>query len=323
MCQPLITIIVPVYKVEQYLHTCVASITEQTYQNLEIILVDDGSPDRSGEMCDALALTDSRIRVIHKENGGLSSARNAGLDVMTGQYVAFVDSDDRIVPDMLQRLLSLMQTHHAQVAAGGMQTDTGISFNPDYPKDCSVQVFSRIDALREVTFNQKITNSFCDKLWDRSLFSTIRFPVGEYFEDMKTIHKCLELSDTIVYTPEPVYIYTMTPESISRGTFQPRMFEDAYAAKARADYYADKYPQLHQYAAAHYIYVYLHRIWQSRNTPSCDNTRKSLIRHLKGKLPEGAVSCLNRNNRFKLMALRISVPLYYFLMYLTEFAKRH
>ena len=103
---PLISVIVPVYKVEQFIHRCVDSILNQTYTNLEIILVDDGSPDRCGEICDEYAEKDSRIRVIHQKNGGPSAARNAGLDICTGEYIAFVDSDDYIEPDMLQQLLS-------------------------------------------------------------------------------------------------------------------------------------------------------------------------------------------------------------------------
>ena len=322
MEQPLISVIVPVYKVEKYLHECVESIRNQTYRNLEILLVDDGSPDKSGEMCDALALEDSRIRVIHKENGGLSSARNAGLDVATGEYVSFVDSDDWITHDMYQRLLGLMQQHHAQIAAGGMQADTGKHFNPEYPKKADPDVFSRLDALREITKNQKITNSACDKLWKKSIFDTIRFPVGEYFEDFKTSYKCIDLVDTVVYDPHPFYIYRMTDSSITRGQFHPRMFEDAYAAKARAVYYQEKYPTLYGHAFSSYIWTCLFRIWQSRNTPSCDEKRNALIAEMKGNLPAPAVKLLNIQNKVKLYALRIGTPLFYFIMKLIELLKK-
>ena len=118
--QPLISIIVPVYKVEPYLRRCVDSILNQTYRNLEVILVDDGSPDNCGSICDAYAKQDSRVKVIHKENGGLSSARNAGLDVMSGAYVGFVDSDDWIEPHMYESLLKLMEKFDAQMALGGV-----------------------------------------------------------------------------------------------------------------------------------------------------------------------------------------------------------
>ena len=115
MSKPLITVIVPVYKVEKYLEKCVKSILNQTYENLEIILVDDGSPDNCGNMCDELAKQDSRIRVIHKSNGGLSSARNAGLDVMTGEYVGFVDSDDYIDAASVPKILSWIDREEADI----------------------------------------------------------------------------------------------------------------------------------------------------------------------------------------------------------------
>ena len=128
MNKPLISVIVPVYKVEKYLERCVKSICAQTYQNLEIVLVDDGSPDQCGEMCDMFAKQDSRIRVVHKENGGLSDARNAGLDVMTGDYVGFVDSDDWIEPDMYQVLYERLIKEKAEISCCGMKrcTDLGV-----------------------------------------------------------------------------------------------------------------------------------------------------------------------------------------------------
>ena len=117
--KPMISVIVPVYNVESYLARCVDSILTQTYQNLEVILVDDGSKDNSGVICDDYARRDSRVNVIHKENGGLSSARNAGIEAAGGEYLAFVDSDDWIEPDAYERLLSAMQKHAAKLVVGG------------------------------------------------------------------------------------------------------------------------------------------------------------------------------------------------------------
>lgn len=311
MSQPLISVIVPVYKTEAYLTKCLESIQSQTYPNLEIILVDDGSPDRSGELCDALQEKDARIKVVHKENGGLSSARNAGLDVMSGAYVGFVDSDDWIQPEMYARLMELMQRYDAQIAAGGMMMETGQQFNPHGDKDTEPVLFNRLEALQAVTLNEQITNSFCDKLFRADLFRTLRFPVGEFFEDFKTIHKCLELADQVVYTSQPMYIYRQTEQSISRGDFHPRMFEDAYAAKARSAYYLEKYPQIYDYAVASYIRVCLVRIWMSRNSAACATQRRGLIREMRGKLSAGAVRMLEKSYRVKLAALRISAPLYY------------
>mgnify|MGYP003623332904 CR=1 FL=1 len=113
----MISVIIPVYNVEAYLDRCVASILRQSYNNLEIILVNDGSTDSSAQMCDAYAQADTRIRVIHKQNGGLSSARNAGIDIASGEYLAFIDSDDFIADDMLETLLGLCTKHKAQISA--------------------------------------------------------------------------------------------------------------------------------------------------------------------------------------------------------------
>ena len=318
MKQPLISVIVPVYNVEQYLKVCVDSICDQTYQNLEILLIDDGSPDRSGEMCDQIAKEDPRIRVIHKENGGLSSARNTGLDEAKGEYVSFVDSDDWIDRNMYEHLYSLMQQHNAQVAAGGLQTSTGIHFNLQYPAKQDIEVYSRIGALREVTRNQKITNSFCDKLWNRCLFDTVRFPIGELYEDMKTIPKCLEQVDTVVYDPSPMYFYRMTNESITRGQFRPRMFEEAYAAKKRAEYYAEKYPEIVDAAIGDYIRTSIMKVWMSRGTPDCKEQRKALIKEMRGKFPKAAVKSLSRNGQIKLYALRMGLPIFYLAMWLND-----
>ena len=135
MSEPLISVIVPVYNAEKYLRKCVASIRAQTYRNLEIILVDDGSCDRSGELCEAFALEDSRIVVIRKENGGVASARNAGLDAMHGDYVGFVDADDWIDPEMYEVLLQRMIAENAQISCCGTAIVTGEKitgyFNPD------------------------------------------------------------------------------------------------------------------------------------------------------------------------------------------------
>lgn len=322
MNNPLISVIVPVYKVEDYLEECVDSIRNQTYDNLEIILVDDGSPDRSGEICDRLATQDSRIKVIHKENGGLSSARNAGLDVATGEYVSFIDSDDWIRLDMYQRLMDLMQQHHAQIAAGGLQDDNGKHYNPEYPRKADVEIFSRTDALREITINRKITNSACDKLWKKEIFDTIRFPVGEYFEDFKTSYKCIDQIHTVVYDPCPVYIYRMTENSITRGQFHPRMFDDAYAAKDRADYYQEKHPELYGYAVASYIWTCLFKIWESRGTHSCDEKRNALIAEMKGSLPVSAIKLLSLQSKVKLYALRIGTPVFYLVMRLIALIKK-
>lgn len=179
---PLISVIVPVYNVEQYLEQCVESILHQTYENLEIILVDDGSADRSGAICDSYQKNDKRIRVIHKKNGGLSSARNAALDIMNGKYVSFVDGDDYISEQMLEVLYGGIKKNNARAAVCNM-----ILFQ-DGDRHGLQSYFNRADSFsadREKIIRKALSSSqsVCNKLFQASLFQCLRFPDGRIAED--------------------------------------------------------------------------------------------------------------------------------------------
>lgn len=326
MDQPLISVIVPVYKAEKYLDKCVKSIQNQTYRNLEIILVNDGSPDRCGEICDVLAKGDPRIRVFHKENGGQSSARNMGLDNMTGEYVGFVDSDDWIEPDMYQRLYSLCVMHNAQISCCGIQKDylDGhiVYFNPAYPQEKSVELYSMDEALRESLANAKITYSPCDKLYHKTVFSTLRMTVGKIYEDMEIIPKCIEQVEKIVYDPYPFYHYNLTEESTIRGTFNPRRFAEADVALEKAEDYRVRYPHLYDIAMARYIAACLNIIHVSYGVESCAQRRKEMVAAMRGSLPQPAVAALRKQERIKLMALRVSPAAYELLMRIYDKIKK-
>lgn len=314
MSQPLISVIVPVYKVEKYLARCVESIRSQTHENLEIILVNDGSPDRCGEMCDALAAEDSRIRVVHKENGGLSSARNAGLDVMTGDYVGFVDSDDWIEPDMYGTLLRLISTSGLRIAACGMVADhrDGRSFytNPAWPTDRREAVFTLEEALVELTKHEKITNSVCDKLFHRSVFESIRMTVGTVNEDFEIMPHCLEKAGGAACTPAPMYHYVMTGSSIMRGRFKASRFTESDMSRKRAAYYGEKYPHLQLHALAGHAEICLNLIFFSEGVPECREQRQTLIKELSTVMTKPVFRLLSRKNQIKYLLCRISPWLY-------------
>lgn len=322
MEEKLISVIVPVYKTEAYLRQCVDSIRNQTYRNLEIILVDDGSPDGSGKLCEEMSLEDPRIRVIHKENGGLSSARNAGLDIMHGDFVSFVDSDDWILPSMYECMYKAMGKYHIKVVACGLQTDNGRCFDSEHLLNRSITSFSCEEALIEITKNEKITNSVCDKLWSREIFDEIRFPIGKYYEDTRIMHRLLDAAKYIVYIPEPMYIYRETVGSITRGDFQTRKFEFVEAAKERIVYYSQKHPEICNYAVADYVRASLLLIWQSRNSYESAEYRSELIREMKGYLPKEAVALLNKKNKIKLYSLRTNLYLFYLAMITNEWLIR-
>ena len=184
---PLISVIVPVYKVENYLDCCVQSIVNQTYSNLEIILIDDGSPDASGAMCDAWAEKDSRIRVIHQQNAGGGAARNAGLDAAWGERIAFVDSDDYIAPDCYQYLHTLLEEGADIAECDFVETERNDAvFGTDAGE---ISFYTPLEAMRchirDTAFRQLIWN----KLYRRETVGDIRFPIGTKIEAAGSLHQ--------------------------------------------------------------------------------------------------------------------------------------
>lgn len=216
MKQPLISVIVPVYNVEQFLPRCVDSILAQTYQNLEIILVDDGARDASGRICDEYAAKDTRIRVIHKENGGLSSARNAGIDAARGEYLAFVDSDDWIEPDTYQHMLERMVQYGVKLVCAGrydVNGKTGEKTLGLCPKQETC--ITAEEMLGRIFLWDGCDSSAWDKLYHRSLFAEFRYPVGKICEDVATTYKIVLLAGQAVLCDKPVYNYYHRPGSIT------------------------------------------------------------------------------------------------------------
>lgn len=216
----LITVIVPVFKVEPYIGKCIESITAQTYTNLEIILVDDGSPDSCGSICDAYAETDPRITVIHKRNGGLSDARNAGLECMHGAYVTFVDSDDYVASEYIERLYAALKENGADVSVCG---EAFVGENPDG------STFPMKRPLRDMVGTVNMTNkealscmlhqdffdaSACAKLYRSDFFKDVRFPEGYAYEDIGTTHRLLLKSQRATYTGDHLYFYLQRNGSI-------------------------------------------------------------------------------------------------------------
>ncbi len=211
--EALVTVIVAIYNIEEYLPRCVESILAQTYQNLEIILVDDGSVDASGQICDDYANADKRIRVIHKKNGGLSDARNAGLDVAAGDYIGFVDGDDWVEPDMYRAMYTACEREKAQVAACRYKqiTRSGII---DASTANSVSL-SKAEALEiYVCGNEKclIYNSVWSKLFQAGLIRGMRFPVGKNSEDIMFTTKAFCKMDRLVYLDTAYYNYVLDRE---------------------------------------------------------------------------------------------------------------
>jgi len=253
-CQPLISVIVPVYKVEAYLDRCVKSIQAQTYTNMEIILVDDGSPDNCGKLCDEYAQQDPRIRVIHKPNGGLSSARNAGINVAAGTYLGFVDSDDWISADMYEKLYSLVEKYDVPLVYGGRydynsRTHTeNIGLCP--PKE---EVVSGEELVRRIFTWDHVDSAAWDKLYHRDLFAGIRYPHGLIGEDVPTTYRLAMKAEKAAACPLPFYHYFHREGSITTTPITERDFQYVEAVFDIERDVCNRWPQLAKYA--HYLKV--------------------------------------------------------------------
>lgn len=221
---PLVSIVVPVYNVEAYLQRCVTSILTQTYKNIEIILVDDGSTDGSGEICERIKEKESNIVVVHQKNGGLSAARNTGINIAKGQYIAFVDSDDFIKEDLIEYLFDLLIRNNCPMALCSLGI---VEASGKYKRSGSGDkiVLSAHQCIEKMLYHDEIEPSACGKLYEKRLFADIRFPEGKYFEDIGTIHKLFYTAKKIACGFSDKYIYCIRENSITTGAFQPKKLD--------------------------------------------------------------------------------------------------
>lgn len=202
---PKLSVIVPVYNVEQYIHKCVDSILSQTYADFELILVNDGSPDNCGKICDEYASKDNRVKVIHKQNGGVSEARNIGLDAVTGEYISFIDPDDWIDKDMYEQTLGYMANNDLDIVCFDVEE---VRTNKSFVryKYAGNKSFTSYEALYEILIDG-IDNSPCNKIYKKYTWEGVRFPVGRRFEDVATIYKTFHNAKTVGYMRKAYYHY--------------------------------------------------------------------------------------------------------------------
>lgn len=244
---PLISVIVPVFKVEEYLSSCVKSIQEQSFSDIEIILVDDGSPDQSGQMCDDLARQDSRIRVIHQQNMGQAAARNNGVKLSRGKYISFVDSDDQIEPSLLETLLRMLLQYDSQVAICDYQSFSGTS--PDMsshirtPK-AKILRLSGFEAAKELLYQKTFETCPWGKLYERALIVQHPYPEGRLYEDLFATYKILLSAQIVTYCPEKLYCYRKNPESTMNRGYHEKVFDEIEAVQSIVDFVTKHDPEL-------------------------------------------------------------------------------
>lgn len=288
----LISIIVPVYNVEKYVKNCISTLIEQTYVNIEIVVVDDGSLDSSLDICRRMAKEDSRIRVFHKSNGGLSSARNFGINKSTGDYLTFVDSDDYVDRNFVYELYNNLVKYGADVSCCAYRM-VYEKKNVDIVNGTQIKVYDKEEALKNMYLKNDIGMIFCNKLFKKELFDNVEFPAGKHFEDINTIYKVFDHSKVIVYSPNCLYFYVQRNDSINgknfkNSTFNKTIYDLFYANKETYEFIKLNYPSVVPKICGGVVNYNLRVINQLIRYNVQDNeiveSTKNLIRDNKGNL---------------------------------------
>ncbi len=240
-----LSIIVPVYKAEAFLDRCVSSILAQTMADFELILIDDGSPDRCGEMCDAYAKADPRIRVIHQANAGQAAARNRALDIAQGEYIGFADSDDFVHPRAFQILLENARKHKAQISVAGYQAVTGLVEHPTL-EDVPSQLWRGQDFLRHCLIDSVDKKPWVlwDKIFHRDCFKTLRFPEGRIYEDNAVVYRAIYEADTIADCDAKLYYYFFNESSTVNQSFKLKHLDWLKVLEEMIPYFEEKKDQI-------------------------------------------------------------------------------
>lgn len=283
------SIIVPVYNVENYLQRCIDSICKQTYSCLEIILIDDGSPDQCGNICDKNSLLDDRILVIHKENGGLSSARNAGLDIASGKYIAFVDADDTIHPRFIEILVGLCEQYECDIAQCDFLTVANESLKLPLNSQQPLIFYSGKQAVSEMCIGRddvKFSVAW-NKIYKKTLFKEIRYPLGMIHEDEFVSYQIIWKAKKMVITNQYLYYYLQRTGSIMGSKYSVKRLDGLIAYRERLDFLKQKKLEK-EYVAMLRKYISLierNCILLKRNVEHCEDIYRKLSKE-KEKLIE-------------------------------------
>ena len=252
----LVSIIIPIYKVEKDLKRCIESVLNQTYQNIEIILVDDGSPDNCPKICEDYKIKDSRIKVIHKKNGGLSDARNAGIEIAQGEYITFIDSDDYVTEDYVEYLYKLIVKYKADISICSHDA-VYINDIKRFRTDCNEAIMNSEIALKKMLYHQNYDVSAWAKMYKLDLFNEIRYPVGRLFEDAATTYKLIDKSKKIAYGSESKYKYIIRPNSIVTSKFNDSKLDLIISTNEMCDFIEKRYYNLQQASIRRRVYANL------------------------------------------------------------------
>lgn len=315
--EPLISVIIPVYNVEQYLDRCLESVANQTYKNTEIILIDDGSTDNSGKMCDEWAQKDKRIKVIHQKNMGLSAVRNRGIRETKGELISFIDSDDEVYSDYLDVMYRDLIENDCDLAI--------VKHNVKYPsvtKDAftgKITIFNNsIDCLREMLLCRDVDVSSWGKLYKKSLFEGVEYPEGKIFEDVATFHAIVFNSKKIILNSTPHYNYIIRRGSISQQCFHKEKLDLIETTNAMCSDVERKVPNLKAECNVRRLHALLStiRIFSISKKQS-NEIKTKLLSLIKEQSKKTKIALLPKRERLALKLLR-HYPLFRLVMILRE-----
>lgn len=291
----IISVIVPCYNVAQYLDRCVDSICGQTYKNLEIILVNDGSTDDTRVVCERLAEKDERIRVVNKENGGLSDARNAGIEVAHGDFYAFVDGDDYIVDNAYELMLSEMQDEEVSLVSAGI-IGIDIEGNKSQLLSKERKLLTRKEAYINLLGSERtIGQSSCNKLFRANLFDNLRYKKGIINEDMEILPKILDRCTKIIILNVPIYYYIKRPGSITELEFSQWKYDGIKIVYSTYELCENRYPELLPYAE-YYKMDAFNKMYEELISSSNRDGFRMVELKLRSKMIKSCISCLKYNN---------------------------
>lgn len=317
MKNELISIIVPIYNVEKYLKQCINSIINQTYKNIEIILVDDGSPDKCGEICDEYSKKDDRIIVIHKKNGGLSDARNKGIDIANGEYLTFVDSDDFVENNYIEKLYNSIKLNNAKIAQCGISKVNESS--EIIEKLCYEESFVKTsyEILNNWYGKHLIENVVVwNKMYAKELFKDIRFPVGKIHEDEFTTYKLIYFSKKVTIICNPLYNYRQNNDSIMGKKFSIKRLDLLEALEQRIQFFKEK-NEKDLYENVVRVYIKQLRMYYIKTRKYISNSNK-IQKEIIEKYKEinfeiKKIKKISFKEKFKSLMFIISPKIYYLL----------
>ena len=277
----LISVIVPIYKAEKYLNRCIAAIAAQTYHEIEIILVDDGSPDECPMICDEWAKKDKRVKVIHQQNSGVSMARNAGMDFSSGHYIIQVDSDDYISPNMIELLHEALVKNSSDMSICGYVKGNEDNYSFEKKKDYEIEIIEGTTALERIYKNAESALQYVvpwAKLYRRDLFDDIRYPKGKIFEDIYVTHQILFRCDKIAVIPQKLTYYYQHPDSIMNKKYHVGKLDYLDACKNRISFFDEHgLRYLAEIAYAEYLHSLIWEYSRARDLLADKSVMKSII----------------------------------------------